>query len=397
MRFEIITVEQATELLLRQNYFVRHLRYPSVEGGFARAARGDLMADVSFMGLGAGFLPNGADYRCGQWYFQGLDEAFSKPNPKKYGQTNNAKLYSPVVYRRETSGGHPGMEVRIAGDRYVLVEYGDMVLNIAYRVRVHWLEKNLHASGMMGDPFQGVGAITETAPGVRSLQIRYDFLKCPLAKLLELILHCDELVDRAAKNATGANNPRRLPCRVLYLPVDYDSKGCHEAMAKYRKGIRNDAPYLNERNSNIEYIMRNNGLKSEAEVEEKFFASSFMCLGLGDVYLGASCAVAVNPLHRMITSKMNPARIWTEEGTVGLGGAYMCIYPMYSPGGYQLVGRTLPIWCNYAGEENPLFTRDRPWLLDMFDQVPWLLDMFDHRLLIVVCFGVMCVAVLVPL
>lgn len=40
-------------------------------------------------------------------------------------------------------------------------------------------------------------------------------------------------------------------------------------------------------------------------------------LGLGDVYLGAPCAVPVNPMHRVVTTKMNPARTFTHEGTVG--------------------------------------------------------------------------------
>ena len=71
--------------------------------------------------------------------------------------------------------------------------------------------------------------------------------------------------------------------------------------------------------------------------------------------------------HRLVVPKYNPARTFTEEGTVGLGGAYMCIYPMDSPGGYQLVGRTLPIW-NTWGRVEP-FSPDAPWLLRIFDQV----------------------------
>ena len=40
---------------------------------------------------------------------------------------------------------------------------------------------------------------------------------------------------------------------------------------------------------------------------------------------------------------------------------------MESPGGYQLIGRTLSIWNTYGNLKN--FTPDKPWLLDMFDQV----------------------------
>lgn len=65
--------------------------------------------------------------------------------------------------------------------------------------------------------------------------------------------------------------------------------------------------------------------------------------------------------------KYNPARTFSPEGAVGLGGAYMCIYPMESPGGYQLIGRTLPIW-NTFGRTAP-FSPDTPWLLRYFDQV----------------------------
>jgi len=45
----------------------------------------------------------------------------------------------------------------------------------------------------------------------------------------------------------------------------------------------------------------------------------------------------------------------------------MCIYGMDSPGGYQLVGRTLPIWNTFL--KNPQFAPDAPWLLRFFDQV----------------------------
>src|SRR5690606_28948569 len=58
---------------------------------------------------------------------------------------------------------------------------------------------------------------------------------------------------------------------------------------------------------------------------------------------------------------------FTAEGTVGIGGMYMCIYGMDSPGGYQLVGRTLPIWNRFV--KNPQFQNGQPWLLHFFDQV----------------------------
>lgn len=64
-----------------------------------------------------------------------------------------------------------------------------------------------------------------------------------------------------------------------------------------------------------------------------------------DVYLGAPCAVPVDPRHRLVVPKYNPARTVTPEGAVGIGGCYMCIYPMESPGGYQLVRSPRPMLC----------------------------------------------------
>src|SRR5262249_29880576 len=82
---------------------------------------------------------------------------------------------------------------------------------------------------------------------------------------------------------------------------------------------------------------------------------------LGDVYLGAPVATPVDPRHRLVTTKYNPARTWTPENAVGIGGAYLCVYGMEGPGGYQFVGRTLQMWNT--------FHADPPWLLRFFDQI----------------------------
>jgi hypothetical protein len=59
--------------------------------------------------------------------------------------------------------------------------------------------------------------------------------------------------------------------------------------------------------------------------------------------------------------KYNPTRTWTPEGALGLGGPCWAIYPVESAGGYQLVGRSLPIYDlqarNAAFKENPLLLR----------------------------------------
>jgi urea carboxylase len=69
-----------------------------------------------------------------------------------------------------------------------------------------------------------------------------------------------------------------------------------------------------------------------------------------------------------VTTKYNPARTWTAENSVGIGGAYMCIYGMEGPGGYQFVGRTVQVWNRFR--RGGLF-REHPWALRFFDQIQW--------------------------
>lgn len=255
----------------------------------------------------------------------------------------------PLLLETPARGDFAGAQYRLAGDRYIQVDYGPMHLDIKLRVLVDCLEKWLAAKGIAG--------LMETSPGVRSCMIEYDIATMGPGKLLQLL--------QQAELELPAVSKMKIPSRIVHLPMAFDDRWTREAIEKYMKSIRPTAPYLPD---NIQYIANNNGLLGGKEqVRGTIFDASYMVLGLGDVYLGAPCAVPLDPRHRLVTSKMNPARTYTAEGTVGIGGCYMCIYPMDSPGGYQLVGRTLPIW-NTFGRSAP-FTPDAPWLLRFFDQV----------------------------
>jgi urea carboxylase len=86
------------------------------------------------------------------------------------------------------------------------------------------------------------------------------------------------------------------------------------------------------------------------------------------VYLGAPVATPLDPRHRLVTTKYNPARTWTAENSVGIGGAYLCIYGIEGPGGYQFVGRTVQIWNRFR--KAGLF-QESPWALRFFDRIEW--------------------------
>jgi urea carboxylase len=148
----------------------------------------------------------------------------------------------------------------------------------------------------------------------------------------------------------------------VHLPLSWDDEACRQAIDKYDQSVRKDAPWCP---SNLEFIRRINGLDSIDAVRQIVFGASYLVMGLGDVYLGAPVATPIDPRHRLVTTKYNPARTWTAENSVGIGGAYLCVYGMEGPGGYQFVGRTLQMWNRYRQ------TRDfpQPWLLRFFDQI----------------------------
>ena len=157
-----------------------------------------------------------------------------------------------------------------------------------------------------------------------------------------------------------------MPSRSVRLPLSWDDPATHEAIERYMHGVRADAPWCPW---NIEFIRRINGLGDVAQVHDIVFNADYLVLGLGDVYLGAPVATPLDPRHRLVTTKYNPARTWTPENAVGIGGAYLCIYGMEGPGGYQFVGRTTQVWNHCHPGNAQSFEPGTPWLLRYFDRI----------------------------
>lgn len=242
-------------------------------------------------------------------------------------------LDEPVVVRRQ-------------GDRNILVEFGAPVLDIGLRLRAHILMRALQGNSEKG--------IVDLTPGIRSLQIHHDPAVLPLPRLL----------DRVAALLRDAPAPESVDVesRVVHLPLSWDDDQARLAATRYMEVVRPDAPWCP---SNLEFIRRINGLDSVDDVRRIVFDAEYLVFGLGDVYLGAPVATPIDPRHRLVTTKYNPARTWTPENAVGIGGAYMCVYGMEGPGGYQLVGRTIQMWNTFHRTE----AFERPYLLRFFDRV----------------------------
>lgn len=252
----------------------------------------------------------------------------------------------PVLLEQSTD--RIPMKIRAAGDKHVLVEYGEMELDLLLRFQVHALMEAIQKETDL--------PIVEMTPGIRSLQIHIDASKMTVKKLSNIIASINDSLPPLEEI--------EVPSRIVRLPLSWDDPSTQLAIDRYQKNVRPDAPWCP---SNLEFIRRVNGLNDMDDVKRIVFDANYLVLGLGDVYLGAPVATPVDPRHRLVTTKYNPARTWTPENAVGIGGAYMCVYGMEGPGGYQFVGRTVQVWNRLRETES--FQAGKPWLLRFFDQI----------------------------
>lgn len=233
---------------------------------------------------------------------------------------------SAALEMNNITGGEDAIVCRQAGDRAVLVEFGSHDgFNLRQTMRIAAFIKR-HEN----DPHP---AILEIVPGVRTALVLYQ-LHTPSAVVLDILRRYAETLDLISLS--------KVPSRQVCLPFAFDDSVSQAAVSRYMATIRPSAPYLP---SNTEFLRRLNFPdKDIGSVEGLMMKSTFLVLGLGDVYMGSPCAIPLDPRDRLFGTKYNPSRTFTPRGSIGIGGQYLCIYATESPGGYQLVGRTVPIW-----------------------------------------------------
>ncbi|TVR13768.1 MAG: 5-oxoprolinase/urea amidolyase family protein [Planctomycetota bacterium] len=302
-------------------------------------------------------VPSGERWKLGQlrpgdtvqWQVIDADQAVAVRRQPGLALRPQRPYPSAIAHQRPASPDHPGLCMRVVGDGYCLLEYGPAELDIALRLRVHLLDQYLRQAAISG--------IIDLVPGIRSLLVHVDPDVLSLPAVHRLLLDADERLDP---------EQARVPTRRLRLPLSWDDPSTRTASELYQRTVNPDAPWCPW---NIEFIRRINGLSSVDEVFDIVFGAEYLVMGLGDVYLGAPVSTPIDPRHRLVTTKYNPARTWTPENAVGIGGAYMCIYGMEGPGGYQFVGRTVPVWNTWRS--TPCFEPGTPWLLRQFDTISW--------------------------
>ena len=256
----------------------------------------------------------------------------------------NAAILSQTPAR----DGRPKAVYRSAGDRFLLVEFGEMELDLTLNFRVLGLNDALKASRPAG--------VVETIPALRSILVHYDSTRLDPADLI------------AAVDAAYAGLPPveslRIPSREITLPLAVNDQWTRADIAKYVQYIRKDAPNIINGN-NIEYAAMYNGLADAEAFVETFMATPWWNAANG-FFPGLPFMFPLDPRYAVVIPKYNPTRPFTPEGAVGIAGPCLAIYPVASPGGYQLIGRTIPIYD--PQQRNPAFAAN-PILMKPGDRV----------------------------
>jgi len=244
--------------------------------------------------------------------------------------------------------GRPRAVYRSAGDRFLMVEFGDMELDLTLNFRVLGLNQAIKETALPG--------VIETIPALRSILIHYD----------STTLEPDDLI-RAVDDLYAALPPVEgltIPSRQVRLPVAFDDQWSRADIARYVQFIRKDAPNIID-GSNLPYAAMYNGLRDAEEFIDYTMKTEWWNSAVG-FFPGLPFLYPLDPRYAVVIPKYNPTRPWTPEGAVGIAGPCLAIYPVASPGGYQLIGRTIPIYD--AQQRNPAFAAN-PILLRPGDRI----------------------------
>lgn len=196
----------------------------------------------------------------------------------------------------------------ISGDSAVTVEFGNSI-DPAVNRRIRAFKIALDQAAVEG--------IVETVPTYRSLMVVYDPERIGYE---ELTARFDEIMGNMGKIQIP-------PPVVIEVPVLYGG----------------------EMGPDLENVASHNGLTPD-EVVDIHTSRDYLIYMLGFIagfpYLGGMD-------DRIATPRLKSPRVKIEGGSVGIAGEQTGIYPVASPGGWQLIGRT-PLRLYDADREKPV-------------------------------------------
>ncbi|WWD21796.1 urea carboxylase [Kwoniella shandongensis] len=244
----------------------------------------------------------------------------------------------------DSAAGTVEIKYRQAGDCHIHVTYGPMTATALTRAHIQ------HRINRLNDgTVKGVVAVIGAA---RSYCVQFDSLATTQKEMLQSLISLE---------ASLGTSDLPLPSRIFKFPILLDDPLSKAAVTDYMNTVRSSAVYLPD---NMEYIAKANGVE-DVEFAKRSITTCPQLVIEVSFLAGTPLMLPLDPRLVYVAQKYNPVRAFTAEGTVGLGGPLAVIYPLESPGGYQLWGRSLSTWDAYASK--PGF--EHPWLLREFDQI----------------------------
>lgn len=206
------------------------------------------------------------------------------------------------------------------GDRFMLIEFGDEMN----------LEMNFMGQGLAtAIEEQKPKGIIETAPCFASTLIHYEPEQISYADAKKLMT---ELI-----GSLGPSEDLELVSRLFYFPTVYLDPWTKECVEDYCNKIV-------KKTWDPQFIAELNELSDVEQFVRVHSGTEYWVASLG-FWPGLPFMMPLDPRCVLTAPKYNPPRTWTPQGTVGMGGASTAIYPVATPGGYQIFARTpVPIW-----------------------------------------------------
>lgn len=185
--------------------------------------------------------------------------------------------------------------IRPCGDSSLLIILGEQI-SLSLNRQVHALAHGLRARSIPG--------LEECVPGYATLRVDYDPLECSVQDLLN---HIQEV-----RQALPEDNA--MPAREVVIPVHYGGE---------------DGPDLH-------FVAQHTGL-TEEEVVRRHTAGKYPVFLMGFLpgfpYLGGMD-------ERLAVPRLETPRQRVPAGSVGIAGKQTGVYPLESPGGWRIIGRT---------------------------------------------------------
>ena len=182
-----------------------------------------------------------------------------------------------------------------AGDRAIVIELGDEI-SIECNRRVHSLYKAISRAELPG--------VVDIIPTYRSLLVEYDASLVSYEDINAGLLDID----------TGSADTPEDDATVIHLPVLYGG----------------------EYGPDLEFVARNAGISAD-EVVDLHSGTEYPVYMMGFTpgfpYLGGMS-------ERIATPRLSTPRGVIPAGSVGIAETQTGVYPIESPGGWQLIGRT---------------------------------------------------------